>query len=937
MKPSRESSTKKTGDCDDDYNEQQQHQQQQQQPELENQSPQRQTDQQQQQKVVLLQQLQQQSPTQHHQHQQRHRNENDQSPQQRENENLNSHEEEAVLAFQTRCPSVSRSAAVKFLAARKFSVDRAVELLRQHEAVRHREGLTAFQPTSSPLREELDTAKFTVLPWRDQQGAAITMFTAGRHSPSSSTHRTTLAGVVYQLDVALENPLTQRDGIVFVYNMAGSRYEHFDYELCQKILQLLKGAYPARLKKVLIVGAPLWFRAPFKILRLFVREKLRDRVMIVSQAQLVQHIPSSSLPLELGGTQPPHDHHAWLLHCLKVHNQQLSTVRLRQLSSSLMLLQLEDKQDLIDLDHAVEDDTADQRTGDKNDSTSFMDENNCLASKRDKQGQAGNSDSCDELLGAVNAVRSNRLSTIGDLHNSKNTSKPIAGGENCYQQQPTMQNGQAELRRSVVTIESNRQQSNGNDDSTKVGTDQKTEPHSQNYTVTPEREEAPEEEGDDSSLVSANSTVTVTGSTSGCWPMGAPPEIPLPPVPPVGTDGVSVGGGTCATSVVSGVPHVQHVPAGIVPPPPSAQAQTPPALEPSRDLSMEDFILNLQKKGRKGLCREYAEIKSRPPAGTFEAARDKMNQCKNRYTDVLCLDHSRVRLPVVCRESAVQGGEGEAGETDEDMIHSAALMGSTDYINANFVDGYAGSRAFISTQGPLPRTFGDFWKMVWEEKCGVIVMTTRCVERSRTKCGQYWPAAEGEEHEHGQFRIANQGVEAAGDYQVSELQLRLRDSSEDGDDTDSGAMTRTVWHLQFLSWPDYGVPESAFAMLSFRDVCLQKQRDTIRDLENHSLWSSSLAPQGPPIVVHCSAGIGRTGTFITLDTCIRRLESESRINVRGTVEAIRAQRAFSIQMPDQYVFCHLALLEYALIHGHLKDVDLSGFDDSTDESADEQH
>lgn len=114
----------------------------------------------------------------------------------------------------------------------------------------------------------------------------------------------------------MEDFQTQRFGLIFVYNMIGSKYSNFDYELSQKILGLLKGAYPARLKKVLIVMAPLWFRAPFKILRLFVREKLRDRVFMVNLNQLLNHIPASSLPKELGGTYV-HDHMAWLSECAK--------------------------------------------------------------------------------------------------------------------------------------------------------------------------------------------------------------------------------------------------------------------------------------------------------------------------------------------------------------------------------------------------------------------------------------------------------------------------------------------------------------------------------------------------------------------------------------------------------------------------------------------
>ncbi|XP_046677674.1 tyrosine-protein phosphatase non-receptor type 9-like isoform X2 [Homalodisca vitripennis] len=135
---------------------------------------------------------------------------------------------------------VSWGTAVKFLAARKFDVARAVALYEQHEATRQREGLVHFDPTQEPLKSELDTGKFTILPTRDESGAAIAVFTARIHSPQLSSHQTTLQGVVYQLDVALESVDTQHSGLVFIYDMSNSKYSNFDYELSQKILTLLK-------------------------------------------------------------------------------------------------------------------------------------------------------------------------------------------------------------------------------------------------------------------------------------------------------------------------------------------------------------------------------------------------------------------------------------------------------------------------------------------------------------------------------------------------------------------------------------------------------------------------------------------------------------------------------------------------------------------------
>lgn len=159
---------------------------------------------------------------------------------------------------------------------------------------------------------------FDLQPVPDESGSKIALFSACKHVPAETSHQTTLQGVVYQMDVALDDYKTQRSGIIFIYNMSGSKYSNFDYELSQKILSLLKGAYPARLRKVLIVTAPLWFKAPFRILQLFIREKLRDRVHMVNLSQLQHHIPAELIPEELGGPLKI-DHQSWLDKCLEIH------------------------------------------------------------------------------------------------------------------------------------------------------------------------------------------------------------------------------------------------------------------------------------------------------------------------------------------------------------------------------------------------------------------------------------------------------------------------------------------------------------------------------------------------------------------------------------------------------------------------------------------
>ena len=148
-------------------------------------------------------------------------------------------------------------------------------------------------------------------------------------------------------------------------------------------------------------------------------------------------------------------------------------------------------------------------------------------------------------------------------------------------------------------------------------------------------------------------------------------------------------------------------------------------------MALHEFIEHTRSKGRRGLYDEYAEIKSRTGPRSQEEFNRLFNTCcnmenttRNRYTDVHCYDHSRVKL-----------GQKMSCES----TGATKTVVTNDYINANFVDGYRQPSAFIFTQGPLPKTFCDFWQMVWEQEVLVIVMTTRAIEKHKTKCGQYWP------------------------------------------------------------------------------------------------------------------------------------------------------------------------------------------------------
>uniref|UniRef100_A0A2K6GYC0 Tyrosine-protein phosphatase non-receptor type 9 n=1 Tax=Propithecus coquereli TaxID=379532 RepID=A0A2K6GYC0_PROCO len=290
-------------------------------------------------------------------------------------------------------------------------------------------------------------------------------------------------------------------------------------------------------------------------------------------------------------------------------------------------------------------------------------------------------------------------------------------------------------------------------------------------------------------------------------------------------------------------------------------------------MTIQELVDYVNTRQKQGIYEEYEDIRRENPVGTFHCSMSPGNLEKNRYGDVPCLDQTRVKLTK------------RSGHTQ------------TDYINASFMDGYKQKNAYIGTQGPLENTYRDFWLMVWEQKVLVIVMTTRFEEGGRRKCGQYWPLEKDSRVRFGFLTVTNLGVENMNHYKKTTLEILNTEERQ----------KRQVTHFQFLSWPDYGVPSSAASLIDFLRVVRHQQSLAVSSMGGRS---KGQCPE-PPIVVHCSAGIGRTGTFCSLDICLAQLEELGTLNVFQTVSRMRTQRAFSIQTPEQYYFCYKAILEFA--------------------------
>uniref|UniRef100_A0AAY5F6F5 Receptor-type tyrosine-protein phosphatase kappa n=1 Tax=Electrophorus electricus TaxID=8005 RepID=A0AAY5F6F5_ELEEL len=262
-----------------------------------------------------------------------------------------------------------------------------------------------------------------------------------------------------------------------------------------------------------------------------------------------------------------------------------------------------------------------------------------------------------------------------------------------------------------------------------------------------------------------------------------------------------------------------------------------------------------------GFKEEYEGLAEGQTA-PWETAKKDENRNKNRYGNIIAYDHTRVRLQLL----------------DGDP-HS-------DYINANYIDGYHRPRHYIATQGPMQETVRDFWRMIWQENSASIVMVTNLVEVGRTlfpvKCVRYWPD---ETEVYGDIKVTLVETEPLAEYVIRTFTVQKKGHHE----------IREIRQFHFTSWPDHGVPCYATGLLGF-----------VRQVKFLN------PPDGGPIVAHCSAGAGRTGCFIAVDIMLDMAENEGVVDIFNCIRELRSQRVNMVQTEEQYVFVHDAILEACL-------------------------
>ncbi|XP_041708553.1 tyrosine-protein phosphatase non-receptor type 6 isoform X1 [Coregonus clupeaformis] len=277
------------------------------------------------------------------------------------------------------------------------------------------------------------------------------------------------------------------------------------------------------------------------------------------------------------------------------------------------------------------------------------------------------------------------------------------------------------------------------------------------------------------------------------------------------------------------------------------------------------------KKSKAGFWEEFDALQkqeSKVKKSREEGMRPE-NKSKNRYKNILPFDETRVIL----------------------LSGDPNIIGS-DYINGNYLTNKlqepGDQKVYIACQGCLATTVNDFWQMVWQENTRVIVMTTREVEKGRNKCVPYWPEMQ-DFKDVGPYVVTNVSERDATDYKIRIMEISPLDQSDS---------VRTIWHYQYLSWPDHGVPEEPGGVLSFLTQVNAKQDEFL---------------DAGPMIIHCSAGIGRTGTIVVIDMIIETINTKGQdcdIDIQKSIQMVRDQRSGMVQTEAQYKFIYLAVSQY---------------------------
>ncbi|KAG8183434.1 hypothetical protein JTE90_023190 [Oedothorax gibbosus] len=273
--------------------------------------------------------------------------------------------------------------------------------------------------------------------------------------------------------------------------------------------------------------------------------------------------------------------------------------------------------------------------------------------------------------------------------------------------------------------------------------------------------------------------------------------------------------------------------------------------------NFEERISRPMYSSRIELVKEFGDLKENSPQQPCNAAKLEHNLAKNRWVKMLPHDHSRVKL-----------------FSFDDKL-------KPDFINANYIPGDSHLLEYIASQGPLKETVEDFWTMIWQQSVSVVVMLTQCVEKAVKNCEQYWPAS-GQSRIFGEIQVYTQSESVLTSYVVRVLAVQFR------------TQKRHVVHMHFSNWPVSGCPRTPDEFLHF----VRKVREQTSDRKPG------------PLLVHCSAGVGRTGTFIAIDRIFQHLEHSEDIDIYGTVFDMRRYRPHMVQTEDQYTFIYACVKRY---------------------------